>query len=34
MGELVYVETWVFSFYHDERTSPEVVAMIGEVDAP
>ncbi|MFC1806257.1 type II toxin-antitoxin system VapC family toxin [Planctomycetota bacterium] len=29
MSELVYVETTIFSFYHDERTSPEVVAMRG-----
>ena len=29
MKPLAYVETSVFSFYHDERTSPEVVAMRG-----
>lgn len=27
MGKLVYVETSVFSFYHDERTAPAAVAM-------
>ena len=27
MDETVYVETTIFSFYHDERTSPAVVAM-------
>ncbi|MFP4058706.1 MAG: type II toxin-antitoxin system VapC family toxin [Candidatus Brocadiia bacterium] len=27
MPERVYVETTIFSFYHDERTSPEVLAM-------
>jgi len=27
MRESVYVETSVFSFYHDPRTAPEIVAM-------
>ncbi len=27
MVKLVYLETTVFSFYHDERTAPAVVAM-------
>jgi len=27
MSKLVYVETTVFSFYHDERTTPAIVAM-------
>ena len=27
MNKSVYVETTVFSFYHDERTSTAVVAM-------
>jgi len=26
MSNLVYVETTIFSFYHDDRKSPEVVA--------
>jgi len=29
MSGIVYVETTIFSFYHDARTSPEVVAMRG-----
>ncbi len=27
MPESVYVETSIFSFYHDRRTSPAVIAM-------
>jgi hypothetical protein len=27
VAQSVYVETTVFSFYHDQRTSPVVVAM-------
>ena len=27
MGNLVYAETTIFSFYHDERPAPAVVAM-------
>ncbi len=27
MSETVYIETTIFSFYHDARTSPTVVAM-------
>lgn len=27
MSETVYIETTIFSFYHDARTSPAVVAM-------
>jgi hypothetical protein len=27
MSESVYVETSIFSFYHDRRTSPAVIAM-------
>ncbi|MBM4035381.1 MAG: type II toxin-antitoxin system VapC family toxin [Planctomycetes bacterium] len=27
MGRLVYVETTIFSFYHDERPAPAIVAM-------
>ena len=27
MSESVYVETSIFSFYHDERTAPAIVAM-------
>ena len=27
MAESVYVETSIFSFYHDRRTTPAVVAM-------
>ncbi|MBI4178642.1 type II toxin-antitoxin system VapC family toxin [bacterium] len=29
MGGSVYIETTIFSFYHDGRTSPAVVAMRG-----
>jgi len=29
MNATVYVETSIFSFYHDERRSPDVVAMRG-----
>jgi len=27
MSEVVYIKTSTFSFYHDERTTPAVVAM-------
>ena len=27
MSKVVYVETTIFSFYHDERTTPAIVAM-------
>ena len=27
MDRLVYLETTIFSFYHDERTTPEIVVM-------
>lgn len=27
MLETVYIETTIFSFYHDERTAPPVIAM-------
>ena len=27
MSESVYIETSIFSFYHDQRTAPAVIAM-------